>query len=163
MSEEKSQEKVTIEEHAERNAAPAHPAEGVPAQAAQQGVQPKYVLEDDGHTGYLDGQVSRFSIRRTGGEFLAWIVADPHIDDGEAIAREIIHALNAADPTTQGLDAQLLDFVNDKRVALTPEYEGPWRAEVFADEDAPVVTAEGGTVRDAIAAALAAQAKQGGV
>lgn len=93
-----------LRERVLKSAAPAHPAEGVPAQAAQQGVQPKYVLEDDGHTGYLDGQVSRFSIRRTGGEFLAWIVADPHIDDGEAIAREIIHALNAADPTTQGLD-----------------------------------------------------------
>lgn len=71
--------------------------------AAQQGVQRGYVLEDDGHAGYLDGQVSRFSLRRADGEFLAWIVAAQHADDGEAIAREILNALNATTTAQQGV------------------------------------------------------------
>ena len=65
-------------------------------------------------------------------------------------------------PAAQGLDAEMLNFINDKRVALTPEYEGPWKAEVFGDEAEPVITTEGNTVRDAVSAAIAAQAKQGG-
>ncbi|MNY83863.1 hypothetical protein D3C78_00060 [compost metagenome] len=67
-----------------------------------------------------------------------------------------------AEPAAQGLDAEMLNFINDKRVALTPEHEGPWKAEVFGDEAEPVITTEGNTVRDAVSAALAAQAKQGG-
>ena len=67
-----------------------------------------------------------------------------------------------AEPAELGMDAQMLNFINDKRVALTPEYDGPWKAEVFADEAEPVITTEGNTVRDAVNAALAAQAKQGG-
>ncbi|WP_302409317.1 hypothetical protein [Comamonas kerstersii] len=75
--------------------------------AAQQGVQRGYVLEDDGHAGYLDGQVSRFSLRRADGEFLAWIVAAQHADDGEAIAREILNALNATTTAQQGVQPVL--------------------------------------------------------
>ena len=71
-------------------------------------------------------------------------------------------ALAATQPAAQGLDAEMLNFINDKRVALTPEYEGPWKAEVFGDEAEPVITTEGNTVRDAVSAALAAQAKQWG-
>ncbi len=65
------------------------------------------------------------------------------------------------EPAAQGLDAEMLSFINDKRVALTPEYEGPWKAEVFGDEAEPVITTEGNTVRDAVSAALAAHAFQG--
>lgn len=79
--------------------APARPAEGVPVQSA-------YALEDDGFAGYLDGQVSRFSVRRADGSHLAWVVAERHVDDGEAIAREIVAALNTTHPTQQGLDAE---------------------------------------------------------
>lgn len=73
--------------------------------AAQQGVQQAYVLEDDGQETYLDGCESRFSICRAGGECVAW-VAPLDEDSGEAVAREMIAALNAAHPTTQGLDAR---------------------------------------------------------
>lgn len=73
--------------------------------AAQQGVQQAYVLEDDGQETYLDGCESRFSICRADGECVAW-VAPLDEDSGEAVAREMIAALNAAHPTTQGLDAR---------------------------------------------------------
>lgn len=67
-----------------------------------------------------------------------------------------------AEPAELGMDSQMLNFINDKRVALTPEYEGPWKAEVFSDEAEPVITTEGNTVRNAVSVAIAAQAKQGG-
>lgn len=76
-----------------------------PEAAPQQGVRQAYVLEDDGHETYLDGCESRFSIRRADGECVAW-VAPLDKDSGEAVAREMIAALNAAHPTTQGVDAR---------------------------------------------------------
>lgn len=63
-------------------------AASAPATQGQGG----YVLEDDKFSTYLDGQLSRFSIRRKSGEHLAWISGDL-TDDGESIAHEVMRAL----------------------------------------------------------------------
>ena len=70
-------------------------------------------------------------------------------------------------PTTKAepadaLDAKRLDFVERSRVALVPEFEGPWEALVYKDDAEPVVAGEGNTPRAAIDAAIAAQAAQHG-
>ena len=148
-----------FEEHAERDAAaPAHPAEGAPAQVMQ---------EELAQLGYQfkDG---RMIPPEHVGELLAVVQDAPcgcqfgtcetKVDSRCRMKSEIA----ATQPAAQGLDAQMLNFINDKRIALTPEYEGPWKAEVFGDEAEPVITTEGNTVRDAVSAAIAAQAKQGG-
>lgn len=85
-----------------------------PGAAAQQGVRQAYVLEDDGHETYLDGCESRFSICRADGECVAW-VAPLDKDSGEAVAREMIAALNATHPTPLGLDAQVIPPLPRKR------------------------------------------------
>lgn len=54
-----------------------------------------YVLEDDGGMSFLDGQESRFSIYRQDGTHLAWVSGDTR-DDGAAVARELMDALNAS-------------------------------------------------------------------
>ncbi|MFZ7338067.1 hypothetical protein ACLS0R_17705 [Comamonas jiangduensis] len=149
--------------------APAHPAEGVPALAVLDGGTPgpwrvRKRTNDVGEV--LDCFVTAPDCQ--GRAYDAHILGDDYdsIDLKLADAELVVAAVNAfraaaTHPTKQGLDAQMLDFINDKRVALTPEYEGPWKAEVFSDEDAPVITVEGKSVRDAVSAALAAQAKQG--
>lgn len=128
--------------------------------AAQQGVRQAYVLEDDGHKTYLDGCESRFSIRRADGECVAW-VAPLDKDSGEAVAREMIAALNAAHPTTQGLE-QLIEQAGDvhfQRCRLG-SIKGPIRWDVSFGHHG--IEVRGKTLQEAIAKALAAQAKQGG-
>jgi hypothetical protein len=63
------------------------------ARASFAPVQDGYVLEDDKFASCLDGQVSRFSIRRATGEHLAWICGDKS-DNGESVAREMMLALS---------------------------------------------------------------------
>lgn len=50
-------------------------------------------------------------------------------------------------------DEQLLDFVNDKRVGLVPEYEGQWHAGVYNDNGKVEARFTGETAREAAQAA----------
>ena len=59
-------------------------------------------------------------------------------------------------------DSALLDAMEQNRIAVVPEYEGPWDAEIYNDEGKPNHRGSGSTPREAIRAALAAQAAQGG-
>lgn len=56
-------------------------------------------------------------------------------------------------------DAALLDWQASARVEVSPEYEGPWHAAVFGEDEKPVFLASGNTPREALIAAR----KQGGV
>lgn len=51
-------------------------------------------------------------------------------------------------------DAERLRAVQDRRIALTPEWQAGWSAEIFDEESDPVATGVGFTVQDAIDAAL---------
>jgi len=51
-------------------------------------------------------------------------------------------------------DAGRLDFVERNRVALVPEYEGPWDAEIYGEEGEAKVVACGTTPRTAIDQAM---------
>ncbi len=130
--------KKWLDRYFEMRTAPAHPAEGVPA--------PMPVA----HPHHCTARTADGSCEECEGH--AQAMAEWNTERA---------ALAATQPAAQGMDAQMLNFINDKRVALTPEYEGPWKAEVFADEAEPVITTEGSTVRDAVSAAIAAKAKQG--
>ncbi len=60
-------------------------------------------------------------------------------------------------------DSALLDAMERHRIAVVPEYEGPWDAEVYNDEEKSNHRGSGSTPREAIRAAIAAQtAQQGG-
>lgn len=51
-------------------------------------------------------------------------------------------------------DSSRLDFMQANRVALTPEYEGPWDAEVYGEEGTVQTRHSGLTPRDALDAAM---------
>ncbi|RKL15109.1 hypothetical protein BFJ72_g15358, partial [Fusarium proliferatum] len=68
-------------------------------------------------------------------------------------------AAPAGDATS---DTALLDAMQRHRIALVPEFEGPWDAEIFNDEAEAHPIASGNTPREALRAAIAAQAKEGG-
>ncbi|WP_057092974.1 hypothetical protein KV708_19325 [Comamonas thiooxydans] len=55
-----------------------------------------------------------------------------------------------------GDDSALLDAMEQKRIAVVPEYEGPWDAEVYNDDGNPSLRGTGATPREAIRAAIAA-------
>lgn len=59
-------------------------------------------------------------------------------------------------------DTALLDAMTRHRIALVPEFEGPWDAEIYNDDAEARSIASGNTPREALRAALAAQAKDGG-
>ncbi|BCX51625.1 hypothetical protein CTYAZ2_12070 [Comamonas testosteroni] len=60
-------------------------------------------------------------------------------------------------------DSALLDAMEQKRIAVVPEYEGPWDAEIYNDDGTPNHRGSGSTPREAIRAAIAAaQQTQGG-
>ncbi|MDC2861117.1 hypothetical protein [Delftia sp. DT-2] len=67
-----------------------------------------------------------------------------------------------AAPAVDASDTDLLDAMQRHRIALVPEFEGPWDAEIFNDEAEAHPIASGNTPREALRAALAAQAKEGG-
>lgn len=54
-------------------------------------------------------------------------------------------------------DSALLDAMELQRIAVVPEYEGPWDAEIYNDEGQPNHHGTGSTPREAIRAAIAAQ------
>ena len=53
-------------------------------------------------------------------------------------------------------DSALLDAMERQRIAVVPEYEGPWDAEVYNDDEKPNHHGTGATPREAIRAAIAA-------
>lgn len=53
-------------------------------------------------------------------------------------------------------DSALLDAIERQRIAVVPEYEGPWDAEIYNDEGQPNHRGTGSTPREAIRAAIAA-------
>ncbi|WP_043006101.1 hypothetical protein [Comamonas testosteroni] len=53
-------------------------------------------------------------------------------------------------------DSELLDAMEQKRISVVPEYEGPWDAEIYNDEGKPNHRGSGSTPREAIRAAIAA-------
>ncbi|WP_322737123.1 hypothetical protein [Delftia tsuruhatensis] len=72
----------------------------------------------------------------------------------------------AAAPAAPAVDATsdtaLLDAMQRHRIALVPEFEGPWDAEIYDDDAEARHIASGNTPREALRAAIAAQAKEGG-
>lgn len=78
-------------------------------------------------------------------------------------------AAPAVDATS---DTALLDAMERERIAVIPEFEGPWDAQIFGEDEATLACGSGSTPRKAITEALAslearkahdaAQAKEGG-
>lgn len=64
-------------------------------------------------------------------------------------------------PGTHG-DTEMLDFMERHQVLVTPEYEGPWEARVYGDNEKPFITGVGKTPRAAIADAIAHQGRKAG-
>lgn len=52
---------------------------------------------------------------------------------------------------------RVLELVTENRIALTPEYEGQWHADLYLDQEAPLAKAEGRTPIEAILAAINAE------
>ena len=77
-----------------------------------------------------------------------------------------------AAPAVDASDTALLDAMERERIAVIPEFEGPWDAQIFGEDEAALACGSGVTPRKAIAEALAslearkahdaAQAKEGG-
>jgi hypothetical protein len=84
-------------------------------------------------------------------------LADAYGQPGAAVPQA--PAAPAVDATS---DTALLDAMQRHRIALVPEFEGPWDAEIFNDEAEAHPIASGNTPREALRAAIAAQAKEGG-
>ncbi|MFU3767962.1 hypothetical protein ACM7PA_08415 [Pseudomonas aeruginosa] len=60
----------------------------------------------------------------------------------------------------------ILDLVATNRIALTPEYEGQWHADLYLDREIPLAKAEGATPAEAVLAPMSAERidpEQGGV
>lgn len=55
-----------------------------------------------------------------------------------------------------GDDTKRLDWMEERRVSVIPEFEGPWDATVYGDDGEPHFIASGNTPRAAIDAAIAA-------
>ncbi|HCT4372275.1 TPA: hypothetical protein OTX76_000947 [Pseudomonas aeruginosa] len=51
----------------------------------------------------------------------------------------------------------ILDLVATNRIALTPEYEGQWHADLYLDREAPLAKAEGATPAEAVLALMSAE------
>ncbi|WP_241388474.1 hypothetical protein [Pseudomonas aeruginosa] len=60
----------------------------------------------------------------------------------------------------------ILDLVATNRIALTPEYEGQWHADLYLDREIPLAKAEGATPAEAVLALMSEERidpEQGGV
>ncbi len=95
------------------------------------------------------------------------------IESGPLRAARVLRALAApAAPAVDASDTALLDAMERERIAVIPEFEGPWDAQIFGEDEAALACGSGVTPRKAIAEALAsledrkahdaAQAKEGG-
>ncbi|MGZ3014091.1 hypothetical protein AAER19_26460 [Pseudomonas aeruginosa] len=54
-------------------------------------------------------------------------------------------------------DSAILDLVATNRIALTPEYEGQWHADLYLDREIPLAKAEGATPAEAVLALMSAE------
>ncbi|WP_193726255.1 hypothetical protein [Delftia tsuruhatensis] len=84
--------------------------------------------------------------------------------------------ISVAAPAAPAVDAisdtALLDAMERERIAVIPEFEGPWDAQIFGEDESTLACGSGATPRKAIAEALAslearkahdaAQTKEGG-
>lgn len=48
----------------------------------------------------------------------------------------------------------LIELIQSRRIALTPEYDAGWKAEVYDDDEQPAYTGHGFTIDEAITDAL---------
>lgn len=53
----------------------------------------------------------------------------------------------------------LIELIESRRIALTPEHEGGWHAEVYDDADRPLYEGYGTNIDEAITAALSPDAQ----
>ena len=53
----------------------------------------------------------------------------------------------------------MLDFMEERRVSVAPEFEGCWDATVYGDDCEPQFITSGNTPREAIRAAMSADSK----
>ncbi|WP_324622601.1 hypothetical protein [Delftia lacustris] len=60
-----------------------------------------------------------------------------------------------AAPAVDASDTALLDAMERERIAVIPEFEGPWDAQIFGEDEATLACGSGVTPRKAIAEALA--------
>lgn len=60
-----------------------------------------------------------------------------------------------AAPAVDASDTALLDAMERERIAVIPEFEGPWDAQIFGEDEATLACGSGATPREAIAEALA--------
>lgn len=60
-----------------------------------------------------------------------------------------------AAPAVDASDTSLLDAMERERIAVIPEFEGPWDAQIFGEDEATLACGSGVTPRKAIAEALA--------
>ncbi|HCF4795198.1 TPA: hypothetical protein NIF90_006660, partial [Pseudomonas aeruginosa] len=51
----------------------------------------------------------------------------------------------------------ILDLVATNRIALTPEYEGQWHADLYLDREIPLAKVEGATPAEAVLALMSAE------
>lgn len=84
-------------------------------------------------------------------ERIAFIVA-PLCD--QLKAAQATQAAPAA-PAVDASDTALLDAMERERIAVIPEFEGPWDAQIFGEDEAALACGSGTTPRKAIAEALA--------
>lgn len=90
-----------------------------------------------------------------------WLQAEPLVRLSDALAFAKSPAAPAA-PAVDASDTALLDAMQRHRIALVPEHEGPWDAELYEEGEEPQHIGSGATPREALRAAIAAQAKEGG-
>ena len=84
-------------------------------------------------------------------------VCDSGLDcDIRALVEEARAMLAApiAQTAPQPDQSGLVEALKKHRIALTPEYEGQWHAELYASFEAPLFTAEGDTPEDAVEAVV---------
>ena len=81
--------------------------------------------------------------------------ADYGVVTGLAAAISDVLDGNAAPPAVDLSDTALLDAMERERIAVIPEFEGPWDAQIFGEDEAALACGSGVTPRKAIAEAMA--------
>lgn len=94
----------------------------------------------------------------------AWTYLTGAIKELVKAERELVQLKSQAQADARNAltDSALLDAMEQQRIAVVPEYEGPWDAEIYNDEGKPNHRGSGSTPREAIRAAIVTQAAQQG-
>lgn len=71
-----------------------------------------------------------------------------------AVEAALRDAPTEAKPAQPHPDTVRLDAMEQRRIALIPEYEGPWDAQLYGEGEVPWVVGTSSTLREAIDAAL---------